>query len=342
MTIATRFILTFVIAILFQCSLARADTERLRVAHSFSPNHFVSINWVRAWMDRVEDRANGEITFDYFPGEQLGKAKDVLSLVQSGVIDIGLVTPALISDKMPLSVVAELPEKFSTSCEGTNAYWTIAQKGGVLDRVELEPLGVLAVFVLVTAPYQIYMEGGTLNSIKDLPGKKIRASGGIKAIILQKLGAVSVQMAGSELMEAMSRGTVDGMMLSHPSIVSYDLQHHSSVGTISEIFGGNVSALVINRERWSKLPSKVREALETAGEETIGAGCKATDLDVERSLEVIREAGVSLVNWSEQERERLSYQLRSVAEQWTSTYDGRGKPATEVLRAFQAALERED
>jgi hypothetical protein len=41
----------------------------------------------------------------------LGKAKDLLALTQAGVIDIAYVAPGFVSDKMPLSVVAELPTR---------------------------------------------------------------------------------------------------------------------------------------------------------------------------------------------------------------------------------------
>lgn len=40
----------------------------------------------------------------------MGKAKDLLSLTQSGVLDIGYVGPSYVSDKLPLFSVGELPE----------------------------------------------------------------------------------------------------------------------------------------------------------------------------------------------------------------------------------------
>ncbi len=80
------------------------------------PNHSLVRNATKVWMAQVEEETNGRIIFYYFPSEQLGKAKDLLSLIQSGVVDISYITAGLISDKLPLAVVAELPETFDTSC----------------------------------------------------------------------------------------------------------------------------------------------------------------------------------------------------------------------------------
>lgn len=53
--------------------------------------------------------------------------------------------PSIISDKMPLSLVAELPGSFSSSCAGTLAYFKLA-RDGILAREEFAPLGVRVLF----------------------------------------------------------------------------------------------------------------------------------------------------------------------------------------------------
>jgi TRAP-type C4-dicarboxylate transport system substrate-binding protein len=70
--------------------------------------------------------SGGAVEFEYYPGEQLGKANDILSLTQTGVIDVGYVATSYISEKLPLSSVAELPGSVKTACEGTRAYWALA------------------------------------------------------------------------------------------------------------------------------------------------------------------------------------------------------------------------
>ncbi|MBN9277361.1 MAG: C4-dicarboxylate ABC transporter, partial [Hyphomicrobium sp.] len=75
----------------------QAQTTKLRVADAFSTSHYMN-KVVKFWIDEVGKRTK-ELEIEYFPSEQLGKAKDLLALTQSGVIDIGYIAPSFVSDK---------------------------------------------------------------------------------------------------------------------------------------------------------------------------------------------------------------------------------------------------
>lgn len=318
---------------------ARAETLTLRVADYLPAGHFVAKFATRVWMDDVVARTNGKVKFDYFPAEQLGKSKDLLSLTQSGVTDVGMVAPSLITDKLPLAIVAEHPLDFSSSCEGTAAYWPLAKEGGLLDRSEFEPLGVQALFVLVTTPYQLYMTDDPITGIESVHGKKIRITGGAKVLIAKQLGAVPVQIASPELMEALSRGTVDGMMLSPPSVVTYGFENHVRYATRDENFGNFVITYMISRKKLRSLPADVRQALLDAGEAVTRSSCGKTDLDAIRSTERIGAAGVEFMDLAPEAHDALVAAMSSLNQKWAADLDRRGKPGTAVLEAFQKSVQ---
>jgi TRAP-type C4-dicarboxylate transport system substrate-binding protein len=143
------------VALVMWAGVAKSETLTLRVADSFPVGHYVAEYATKYWMREVERLSEKGVVFEYYPAEQLGKAKDMLSLVQSGVADIGYIAPSYITDKLPLSAVAELPLNFSSSCAGTKAFWKLAQSGGELSTRELKPLGVRTLFVLVLPPNQL-------------------------------------------------------------------------------------------------------------------------------------------------------------------------------------------
>ena len=66
----------------------------LRIADSFPGNYFIPEYYLKPWMEEVGRASGGTIRFQYFPSEQLGKAKDMLDLTASGVTDIGGVIAA--------------------------------------------------------------------------------------------------------------------------------------------------------------------------------------------------------------------------------------------------------
>ena len=98
-----------------------AQALELKVADSFPAGHYLVRLLLKPWMDDVTKRTNGAVTFTYYPNQQIGKAADMLRLTQSGVVDIGYIGPSYVSDKMPLSEVAQLPGAFATSVRWRSA-----------------------------------------------------------------------------------------------------------------------------------------------------------------------------------------------------------------------------
>ena len=271
--------LMFGMAFGIACTAAAQEKIVLRVADHLSLNHYVAPYQVKFWMQKVTEASGGKIQFEYYPAEQLGNATDYLKLVVAGVIDVSSNTPAYVSDKMPLSVVAELPGAFNTACVGTLAFWKLASNGGILDKEEFAPNGVRVLFSMVFSPYQIFTRK-KFSRPEDFAGLKIQSSGGAKDLILRKIGAVPIRVTGPNIYESISRGTIDGGNLTYGSLISYNLQELAKFVTEGENFGSVVLNYVISEQRWMSLPPNVRQIMAEAGEATTrhlvrgdGQGC---------------------------------------------------------------------
>ena len=159
------------LAVAALCAVGTATAQtKLKLADSFPVGHYLPKYFTTPMMERLKaDPAAKGIEFEYYPAEQLGKAKDMLSLTQSGLVDIAYVGPGFVSDKMPLSVVSELPLPYTGSCQATLAYWNLARPGGLLDKKEFAPNGVRLLFTIVLPPYQVITRK-PFASLKDLEG----------------------------------------------------------------------------------------------------------------------------------------------------------------------------
>jgi TRAP-type C4-dicarboxylate transport system substrate-binding protein len=277
------------------------------------------------------------IEFEYYPAEQMGKAKDFLSLVQSGVIDIAYVAPGFVSDKMPLSVVSELPLDFSGSCQGTMAYWNLAKPGGLLDKKEFAPNGVRLLFTIVLPPYQIITRKPFTN-LKEIEGMKIRASGSAKELVIKKLKAIPVLMPTPDVYESLSRGTIDGVLFPFNSLAPYEIHKLSKTGTIGENFGTFVANWVISEKRFQSLPPAVQQDLTAMGEQLTRAACTQVEKDEAGDIEKVKAAGVKLTPLSPADHATVAAVMQDVAKDWADSLDKRGKSGTEVLNAFKAGL----
>lgn len=334
------FTLTAMSAALTIPSLGMAET--LRVADSFPVGHYIAENMTKVWMDKVTELTGGEIEFEYYPAEQLGKSKDLLSLAQSNTVDIGYVGVSYVADKLPLSAVGELPEAFNSSCQGTEAYWSIAKPGGILDEAELAPQGVRMLLVMILSPYQIFTAESEITNIDSFKGMKLRATGGTKEIAVQLMDATPVNIPAPETREALTRGTIDGVLFPHSSALPYELEPALAYGTEGMNFGSFVASYVISEDRWNRLSPEVQQAMTDAAEEVIGSACKAAEeLDL-KDKQTMADAGVTFVSLPEEDVAEIGKRMSTIGEKWAEDLDGRGLPGSEVLQAFRDALAQQD
>jgi TRAP-type C4-dicarboxylate transport system substrate-binding protein len=316
---------------------ATAQDITLRVADSLPVDHYIAESLLKPFLAEVEEKSGGTVGFDYFPAQQLGKAKDMLSLTQTGVADIGYIGASYLADKLPLSAVAQLPGAFDTSCEGTMAYWELAKPGGVLDKTEYAPEGMRALMVLALAPYQLFSTK-EISNLASFQGQKMRTSGGTQALAMTKLGGVPVQMSAPETREALSRGTLDAVIFPHSSVPPYDLTPHLKSATEGLNLGSFVLGYMISQDKFDSLSAELQSTLTKAGENATRQACARVDELDGIDKKAIAEGGVRFVTMSEADVLEISKTLDGVGKEWAAELDARGKPGSEVLSAFTAAL----
>lgn len=325
--------------IITTATAAPAQQMTLRVADSFPAGHYIAENMTKVWMDRVSELTEGAVKFEYYPAEQLGKSKDLLTMAQTRAVDIGYVGVSYIADKLPLSAVGELPEAFTESCQGTLAFWDIARPGQILDQAELAPAGVRMLFVMVLSPYHVMTARKAITGLDTFKGLKLRTTGGTKELAVQRLGATPISIPAPETRDALSRGTIDGVLFPHSSVLPYGLESELKYGTQGINFGSFVASYVISQDKWDTLPPAVQTAMTEAAEEVIVSGCTAAErLDLE-DKQKMADSGVSFVSLPDTDVVRIGADLASIGEAWAQQLDARGRPGSDVLAAFRAALQ---
>ncbi len=309
----------------------------LRVADSFpAVGHYFAEPGAKYFMQAVTAATNGQVEFQHYPAQQLGKAKDLLALTVSGVADIGSVMPSYAPDKLQLSAVGELPGIFKTSCQGTLAYWNLA-KDGILSKAELQPNGVRVLIALVAAPYQALM-AQKIQSVKDLEGKKMRTLGSAVDLAMRNLKAIPIRMAAPEIHESLSRGTLDGTLISYGAAISYSLGPLAKSVTTGRGFGSAVLTYAISEKRWKTLPANVQQVMLKVGEEATRRSCEKMDQDTTADLGKLEKQGVSVVSFPADEDKQLETVFASVHKAWADELDGRRRPGGDVLKAYEAAV----
>jgi len=169
-------------------------------------------------------------------------------------------------------------------------------------------------------------------------GVEIRTTGGAMDLMMRSIGGVPVRMAAPEIYESLTRGTLDGLIFSYQSSVSYDFGKILKAGTEGLNFGTAIFTYSIGETKFKSLPENVRKALVEAGEQTTREGCKRFEDGEKAATEKIKSQGMKVIAFGPEDQKLFDAAFKNVMEDWVKDIDKRGKPGTEVFKAFTEAL----
>lgn len=313
-----------------------AEVVTLRVADSIPATHVLSKTGVGTFIRRAEELSGGKLKLEYFPAEQLGKAKDMLELTKSGVTDVGYIAPAYLG-KMPLSSVMELPGGLRSSTEGAEAFWRLMTTQ--LAEREYLPNGVRPLFVITLRPYQLVNTKREVKSFDDAKGLKIRSAGGAMDLTISTMGAIPVSHPPAEMYEAIQRGTIDGTVMAWGSLKPYKMDELMKFGTVGANLGSFAGTYCINEQVWQKLPEDLREALKKAGEETTKLMGEVYDQEEEGVIKDAEAIGIKMYRLTPEDQDTWAEKLEPVWTDWAERQNKNGLPGTQIVEELRKILD---
>lgn len=312
------------------------ETMTLRFTHPFAATHWLWEEAGARFTRQVEEATDGRITFEVYPAAQIGR--ETAGMVAAGLADIGIVAPSYESDVLPLSSVMELPGILSSSCEGAAQLTHLTSPGGALYENEFKNLGVHVLYVNVVPPYSLLTASQKIDSLAGVAGLKIRANGNAMTMAVSALGGVPVPVTASEMYDALTRGTVDGILLSVGSIQNNHITEQVNYAVEPIRLGQAVTFGVIGLNQWESLDDETRQIMTQAGADTQSYLCNFLDQREGREQEELVSAGkLEIVQLSDEEVARWDEALKATAGQWVEDMEAAGLPGQEVLQALYDA-----
>jgi TRAP-type transport system periplasmic protein len=311
---------------------------KLKFATYFPGTSPIYTDFTEPWMKRVTELTDGQVEFEYYPGEQLGKAGDLLQLTKDGVADISIFPANYYADQMPLSqMLLGLPNLSESSGQGTKAYNDLVQENETLLKTDYLNNGIRPIVTHVSPTYELWTTGKEIRVPSDLKGKKVKTAGGISNEIYSYMGAVPVAISHAETYEALEKGVID--------IASYYAMAIKNSGTnellkyaVFPHIGTVIQSVTINEKVWQGLPKDVQKAMKQAGEEITGPIGKVYVNETEKfNKEFVANGGV-IAELTKEE----SKQWKTVTEEFTKKWLEKHKSDPkykEVLNAYKEKLE---
>ncbi|PMB98962.1 ABC transporter substrate-binding protein [Brevibacterium luteolum] len=313
----------------------------LKLADSYAPTHMFAEYGVAGFIEDVQS-AGVDIEVEYYPSGQLGSARDIASLTRSGAIDVSPAAPAYLSDQLPLSSVTDLPGLADDSCVAAQSFLELLEPGGILFETEYAPRGLRPLWVGVIPGYEFMTVSRQIHAPSDVRGLTLRSSGGAMDSNIAAVGGAPVSMPAADAYEALARGTVDGVSFPPASIIPYKLQEVLKYSTDGLNAGAFAIPYVISEVTWDSLSDEQRSVISQSANEAMTRLCNGIGSEQPKAIETMKSDGVEFISFDEEQAAEFEALLEPVRTKWAERFDAAGKPGSEVLAAYEEAIQRNE
>jgi TRAP-type transport system periplasmic protein len=307
--------------------------EKLKFAVFTPDNEMTHQIVMKPWAERVNKDSAGTLDIQTFPNGALGRNPALQAkMLQDGVADIAWVIPSYTPGVYLDDDAFELPNIIQSSVEGSLAAWRLLQQGRLRGYDQFYMIGLFT-----SSPYTFHTNFPTAKAA-DLKGRKIRAVGSISTESVTALGAVPEGMPFPQLVEAISRGVIDGTT-GHP-IAVYDfgvsrVTNNHFLGRIGTVTLG----IFMNKAKFNSLPAAAKAAIEKHRGEALSRafGKMSEDRNAELIAEWRKDPKRTVTDLDKDQNAAWDKTLEPVVSAWEAK-DARNKALSASLRQELAAV----
>lgn len=282
----------------FHTSAAFAtDPTVLRYAGSFPINHHCT-RGQELFAKLVMEKTN-KVKIEVYPASQLFADKDMPRAVSTAVLDIGILTPGLITGQIPLILANDIPFLFK---DRAHMHRWVDSEVGEIFRQEFEKKGYHLLYLMDFSGFGL-ASTKPIKTLEDFKGKRIRGMGEMAVEGLRALGAAPTFISSGEVYLALQRNTIDGGMSGWTTF--YERKYYEVAKYLTDP-GYSVGAMMVavNKKIWDGLPKDVQEIMMAAGKEAQAWGRKECEKMDIQDLQELKEKGMQYYVVPEKERER--------------------------------------
>lgn len=316
-----------------------APEVTLRFQHFVSPASANPTHFMQPWADAIEAQSNGRIRVEIYPFMQLGgSATDQYDLIRDGVIDGGWVIPGYQPGRFPETEALELPLMTTKSAEeASRAAWAFTQ-----DHLMDDFADVHLIAVHMHGRGLIHLRGEAIDALSDFNGLRLRGPSRPATLLLERLGATPVGMPVPAFPEAVSRGVVDGGVITWeqaPSLGFADLiESHTDIAGDQSLY--NLYFLwAMNRAVYEGLPDDLRAVIDAnSGLMASAWAGRAHDTGDAEGRIAMEDAGNTIAEMSPELTAEIAARGEAVIADWIAEMDARGLDGAALVTAARAAV----
>ena len=319
---------------------ASGDADERTLTFSYMAGEATPIGEVWTWwMDEVEDRSGGTLTFDRFWDATLLGATETVEGLADGRADVGQVLPTVYAGKFPMSSVGELPFESSNPAAVSQALGELGRENGSPLAAEWSDKGLVPLAWSIGSSSAL-ATNEPIETAADLDGMRLRANDrGSK--VLAAVGANLINIELAEIYGSMDRGLVDGIYgipfsfsgpLKYPEVADYFTDLGIGVST--------VNALSMSEETWDSLTEEQREVVLEVNAEVPAKIAEVEQTWNESSCDAVKADGDTAFVLPQAESDKIADAGKEeVDQEWRDQVTDAGADPEAFYSDYRAALD---
>ena len=275
---------------------------------------------VKKMAELVQERTNGEIEIQVYPGGQLGSNNDVMQGVKMGAIDFGRMQMPFLADagNNPVLRITSLPylfKDYETELEVLQG--EIGDE--LLQSITDSQAGVVGLTYFVPTSRNVFTVSKKVATLDDLKGLKIRVQNNELYIdMFNALGASPTPISTSEVYSALQTGVVDGAENPIKGYYNDKFYEVAKYCSLSPNDSSEPSAIFVSKLTWDKLSSEQQGIVKQAAREAAEYFHEETRKRMDEYMVELEKAGVEFIEI--QDIENWEKAVESLYEKYGTEY----------------------
>jgi len=241
---------------------AHAQDVTLKFHHIWNTQAMASVQLINPWCDKIAKESASKLKCQVFPAMSMGGTPpQLVDQVKDGVADLVITLPGYTAGRFPALEVFELPFMTNSAEAGARAAWDYLQKYALK---EFPGTKILAIWVHDEG--YIHTREKPIKTLADFKGLKMRAPTRQTNKLLAALGASPVGMPLPAIVDAVSKGTIDGFLLPWevmPSLKLHEMvKFHSETDPSRPALYSAVFVFAMNQAKYDALPADLKKVID--------------------------------------------------------------------------------
>jgi len=325
--------LTILALVLSMAIITPVSAKSINLTYSiFFPAAHGQCQAAMSWAKEIEKRTNGQVKIQIFPGGTLTKPQQCYDGVVNGISDIGMSVFAYTRGRFPVMEALDLPLGYPSGLVATrtaNAFYNKFQPE------ELKDVKVL--YLHGHGPGLLHTKK-PVKSLADLQGMKIRSTG-LSAKIVEKLGGVPVAMPQPSTYEARQKGVVEGTLGPIEVLKGWKQGEVIKFTTDCKSIGYTTAMYVVmNKEKWNKLPADVQKIFTEVSQEWIDVQGQTWDKNDEEGRAFTLSLDNQILDLSDSENAAWIEAVQPIIDNYATGAKEKGLAGDEYVTALKTML----